>query len=31
VESEFPNAPCRELDLKGKSDRVRARVIVAGG
>jgi len=31
VDSEFPNALCRELDLKGKSDRVRARVIVAGG
>jgi adenylate cyclase len=30
VESEFPNAPCRELELKGKSDLVRSRVIVVG-
>ena len=30
VDSEFPNAPCRELDVKGKIDLVRARVIVAG-
>jgi adenylate cyclase len=28
VESEFPDAPCRELELKGKSESVRARVIV---
>jgi adenylate cyclase len=27
VEAEFPNAPSRELDLKGKSETVRARVI----
>ena len=27
VETEFPNAPSRELDLKGKSEPVRARVI----
>ena len=30
VESRFPNAARRELELKGKSDRVRARVIVVG-
>lgn len=30
VESEFPNAPCRELELKGKRDLVRSRVIVMG-
>jgi adenylate cyclase len=28
VDAEYPNAPCRELELKGKSDPVRARVIV---
>lgn len=28
VASEFPEAPCRELELKGKSEPVRARVIV---
>ena len=27
VESEFPNAPSRDLELKGKSEPVRARVI----
>lgn len=31
VDAEFPNAPGRELELKGKSDPVRARVIVVGG
>ena len=30
VEWKFPNAPCRELELKGKSDLVRSRVIVVG-
>ena len=30
VEPEFPNAPYRELELKGKSDLVRSRVIVVG-
>lgn len=30
VGAAFPNAPCRELALKGKSGPVRARVIVAG-
>ena len=30
VESEFSNAPCRELELKSKSELVRARVIVMG-
>jgi adenylate cyclase len=30
VESEFSNAPRRELELKGKSELVRARVIVMG-
>lgn len=29
VESEFPDAPSRELDLKGKSAPVRVRVVVA--
>ena len=29
VETEFPNAPSRELELKGKSEPVRARVIPA--
>jgi adenylate cyclase len=29
VEADFPNAPCRELELKGKSEPVRSRVIVA--
>jgi adenylate cyclase len=27
VETEFPNAPSRELELKGKSEPVRARLI----
>ena len=27
IESRFPDAPCRDLELKGKSDLVRARVI----
>jgi adenylate cyclase len=27
VETEFPNAPSRELELKGKSEPVRARAI----
>ena len=31
VEAEFPNAPNRELELKGKSDQVRARVIGIDG
>ena len=30
VDLEFPNAPSRELELKGKSELVRARVIVMG-
>jgi adenylate cyclase len=30
VKAEFPNAPGRELDLKGKSEPVRARVIIVG-
>jgi adenylate cyclase len=30
VDSEFPKAPSRELELKGKSELVRARVIVMG-
>ena len=30
VESRFPNAPRRELELKGKSEPVRVRVIVVG-
>jgi adenylate cyclase len=31
VAADYPNAPRRELELKGKSDPVRARVIVAAG
>ncbi|MGH7835724.1 MAG: adenylate/guanylate cyclase domain-containing protein [Candidatus Binatia bacterium] len=31
VQADFPDAPCRELELKGKSEPVRARVIVANG
>jgi len=31
VESDFPNAPGRELDLKGKSEPVHARVIAVQG
>jgi adenylate cyclase len=31
IESDFPDAPYRELELKGKSERVGARVIFAAG
>jgi adenylate cyclase len=30
VQSEFPGAPCRDLEVKGKSEPVRVRVILAG-
>ena len=30
VDQAFPNAPVRELELKGKSEPVRARVILVG-
>jgi hypothetical protein len=30
VDEAFPNAPLRELELKGKSDPVRARVLIVG-